>query len=256
MEEALHNRFSTLSDCSASGASAPQPRFGGARHMAASCWELGWPGEVREAVGKGRRGAIQAQKPSLTLFPAAASAISIYSPAASPPGHSAAAVAGFQGCSVIKHPFLLQLPHFASPGGLSSVLEQARRGCRRPAPDTVAALEGRSPAMVGELPGAWDGPRPLLPLPACCPSPLGAGGVPALLLYRWRKEQALQPQPDLGLCPGVSSHRKDPRPPPATGPDPSTWHPVPWTGSLWASSPLESRHMPAVAVPGHARMRG
>lgn len=52
---------------------------------------------------------------SLSLFPAAASAISIYSPAASPPGHSAAAaVAGFQGCTVIKHPRLLQLPHFVS----------------------------------------------------------------------------------------------------------------------------------------------
>lgn len=58
---------------------------------------------------------MQAQKPP-SLFPAAASAISIYSPAASPPGHSAAAAAGFQGCSVIKHPCLLQLLHFASLG--------------------------------------------------------------------------------------------------------------------------------------------
>lgn len=56
---------------------------------------------MREA-GERRRDA--GAEASLTLFPAAASAISIYSPAASPPGHSAAAVAGFQGCSVIKHP--------------------------------------------------------------------------------------------------------------------------------------------------------
>lgn len=82
------------------------------------CWEPGWPGEVREAEGKGGRWSDAGAEASLTLFPAAASAISIYSPAASPPGHSAAAAAaGFQGCSVIKHPCLLQLPHFTSPGG-------------------------------------------------------------------------------------------------------------------------------------------
>lgn len=72
---------------------------------------------MREAEGKGGRRSDAGAEASLALFPVAASAISIYSPAASPPGHSAAAVAGFQGCSVIKHPCLLQLPHFASPGG-------------------------------------------------------------------------------------------------------------------------------------------
>lgn len=80
-----------------------------------SRWGPGCPGEVREAEGKGGTRSAASAEASLTLFPAAASAISIYSPAASPPGHSAAAVAGFQGCSVIKHPCLLQLLHSTSP---------------------------------------------------------------------------------------------------------------------------------------------
>lgn len=115
MEEASHNRFSTQHSCSASGAAASQATLWGCLSHASLCWEPGWPGEVRDAEGKGGRRSDAGAEASLTLFPAAASAISIYSPAASPPGHSAAAVAGFQGCSVIKHPCLLQLPHFASP---------------------------------------------------------------------------------------------------------------------------------------------
>lgn len=98
----------------------------------------------------------------------------------------------------------------------------------------VATLKGCSPAMVGGLLGAADGPWPMLPLPACCSSPSGTGGIPDPLLYCRRKEQAVQTRPDLGLCPGVPPHWKDPGPPSAAGPDSSTWHPVPWTGSLWA----------------------
>lgn len=108
-----------------------------------SCWEPGWPRKVREAEGKGGRRSDAGAEASLTQFPAAASAISIYSPAASPPGHSAAAVAGFQSCSVIKHPCLLQLLHFASPssgrcwgghGGGAGDQHQAQWPLRRATP--------------------------------------------------------------------------------------------------------------------------
>lgn len=101
--------------------------------------------------------------------------------------------------------------------------------------------------------GDGDGSQPLLPLPCRCLSPLGTGGVPDPLLYCWRKEQALQARPDLRLwdfCP---------REGPLLLPGPSTWHPVPWTGSLWFGGdpgPSESRHTPAVAVLGYRHMRG
>lgn len=108
-----------------------------------SRWGPGCPGEVTEAMGKGGTCSAAGAEASLTLFPAAASAISIYSPAASPPGHSAAAVAGFQGCSVIKHPCLLQLLHFASPAAIGAW----------GAPGLIATPKGCSLAMAGRLLG-------------------------------------------------------------------------------------------------------
>lgn len=108
-----------------------------------SRWGPGCPGEVTEAEGKAGTCSAAGAEASLTLFPAAASAISIYSPAASPPGHSAAAAAGFQGCSVIKHPCLLQLLHFASPAAIGA----------GGAPGSMATPKGCSLAMVGRLLG-------------------------------------------------------------------------------------------------------
>lgn len=112
-----------------------------------SRWGPGCPGEVTGADGKEGTCSAAGAEASLALFPAAASAISIYSAAASPPGHSAAAVAGFQGCSVIKHPCLLQLLHFASPGAIGA----------GGAPGLMATPKGCSLAMAG---AAGDGSQP------------------------------------------------------------------------------------------------
>lgn len=154
----------------------------------------GCPGEVTGAMGKGGTCSAAGAEASLTLFPAAASAISIYSPAASPPGHSAAAVAGFQGCSVIKHPRLLQLLHFASPAATGAGA----------APGLTATPKGCSKGQWLKTAGDEDedGSQPLLPL--SCLIALGTEGVPDPLLYCWRKEQVSQTRPSLGLwgfCP-------------------------------------------------------
>lgn len=64
-------------------------------------------------------------------------------------------------------------------------------------------------------------------------------------------------RPDLTSDSGISAHGKGCRA--AAGPGPSTWHPVPWTGSLWFGGdpgPSESRHTPAVAVLGYRHTRG
>lgn len=112
---------SLWSCCPPSGAAASQLHSGAACHMPLVTLRLtlgtrvSGRGERSRGEGRDTQRSAASAEASLTLFPAAASAISIYSPAASPPGHSAAAVAGFQGCSVIKHPCLLQLLHSTSP---------------------------------------------------------------------------------------------------------------------------------------------
>lgn len=76
MEEASHSRSYAQSSCSASGAASSQPLWGCVSHTAL-CWGSGWLGKVKEAEGKAGRWSDTGAEASLTLFPAAASAISI-----------------------------------------------------------------------------------------------------------------------------------------------------------------------------------